>query len=85
MPRRFNTAPCPFCGTDAANWDTKPCDHLIADYGDGTDGDRGILCGGGGSRCGNRALECLDRLKARASRSRLMRSSSRWGRESLTY
>ena len=62
MPLGFNTAPCPFCGTDAANWDTGPCDHLIADYGDGTDGDRGILCGAGGSRSGNKALECLEPL-----------------------
>jgi len=62
MPQLFNTAPCPFCGRDATDWDAGWCDHLIADYGDGTDGDRGILCGDGGSRCGNRALECLEPL-----------------------
>ena len=62
MGEGFNTAPCPFCGRDAGDWDAGPCEHLIADYGDGTDGDRGIMCGDGGSRSGNRALECLEPL-----------------------
>src|SRR5438445_8525989 len=62
MAQQFNMARCPFCGTDAAGFDTNLCEHLIGDYGDGTDGDRGILCGSGGSRCGNKALECLEPL-----------------------
>jgi hypothetical protein len=53
----WNAAHCPFCGVDAVSEDF--CKHLIADFGDGTDGDRGIMCGSGGSRSGNAALDCL--------------------------
>ena len=35
------------------------CEHLIADFGDGSNGDDGILCGSGGSRSGNASLACL--------------------------
>ena len=59
----WNGAPCPFCKVDAADPDAgPPCVHLIADFGDGTDGDRGILSGA--SRCDNSALSCLDDLEA---------------------
>lgn len=58
----FDSAACPFCGTEVADWDAPLCEHLIGDYGDGTDGDGGILCGDGGSRSGNKALEPLEGL-----------------------
>lgn len=54
---------CPFCGMDAVDWDIEPCEHLLADFGDCSDGDRGILCGAGGSRSGNAALDCLEDLE----------------------
>lgn len=54
---------CPFCGSIATEED-GPCAHLIADFGDGTDGDRGVLCGDSGSRSGNAALNCLEDLEA---------------------
>ncbi len=57
------TAPCPFCGTDGASWDIEVCLHLLADYWDGTAGDRGILCGPQGSHSGNAALACLAPLE----------------------
>jgi hypothetical protein len=58
---------CPFCGSDAWNWDIDLCRHLIADYGDGSDGDLGILCGADGSRCGNKSLDCLNDLERTVS------------------
>ena len=56
-----DTAHCPFCGTDAVNADF--CAHLIADFGDGSDGKRGIMCGSEGSRSGNVALDGLETLE----------------------
>jgi hypothetical protein len=58
-----DAAHCPFCGADAVNWVNEDCIHLIADFGDGSDGDRGIMCGPDGSRCGNAALDCLTSLE----------------------
>jgi len=55
---------CPFCGVDARDWDIEVCEHLLADFGDGSDGDRAILCGADGSRSGNAALDCLEDLEA---------------------
>jgi hypothetical protein len=49
---------------EATDWDIELCEHLLADFGDGSDGDRGILCGSGGSRCGNAALDCLNSLES---------------------
>jgi hypothetical protein len=57
------TSLCPFCGHDGMVWDEGYCEHLIGDYGDGSDGDEQILCGAEGSRCGNAALECLVPLR----------------------
>jgi hypothetical protein len=63
MAEERDAAHCPFCGKDAVEgWD-EWCAHLIADYGDGSDGDDGVLCGSGGSRSGNEALACLDTLR----------------------
>lgn len=54
---------CPFCGVDAVDWDNELCSHLIADFGDRSNGDRGIMCGLGESRSGNSALDCLTGLE----------------------
>jgi hypothetical protein len=56
-----NPPTCPFCGSVPTD---GLCVHLIADFGDGTYGDRGIMCGDGGSRCGNSALDCMEGLEA---------------------
>jgi hypothetical protein len=56
-------AHCPFCGVDAVDWENELCSHLIADFGDRSNGDRGIMCGSGGSRSGNAALDCLTGLE----------------------
>jgi hypothetical protein len=58
-----DAAHCPFCGANAVDWENESCIHLIADFGDRSDGDRGIMCGSGGSRCGNAALDCLTSLE----------------------
>ena len=60
MLEEIDAAHCPFCGRDAADWDVDICEHLIADYGDGSNDDEGIL---GESRCGNGALTCLESLR----------------------
>jgi len=57
-----NAAHCPFCNRDAVN-ENDVCQHLIADWGDGSDGDDGILSGPGDSRSGNAAIECLQALR----------------------
>ena len=55
---------CPFCARPATDWDIELCEHLIADFDDGSNNDRGALCGPGGSRCGNESLECLSDLES---------------------
>jgi len=54
-------AHCPFCGA-SLDWGAGICEHLIADYGDGSDGDRGIM--GDGNRTGNEALAGLAGVEA---------------------